>query len=149
PGNHSVTESSFATPCKPINGGFDSGFISAEEAEDGRFRTWNYTVTNDQKPLWFFCRQQTPLPHCHAGMVGVINVQTAPNTFERFQAKAEGILTNSPTSTVAPVSAADVSDRIVRFLPGRAGCCRILSRLSRVHQPEQYPTVRTQQTTSP
>ncbi|MDK0628442.1 hypothetical protein P5F04_16440, partial [Clostridium perfringens] len=27
PGNHTVTQSSFADPCNPLAGGFDSGFV--------------------------------------------------------------------------------------------------------------------------
>ncbi|KAJ6549602.1 hypothetical protein DFH09DRAFT_926107, partial [Mycena vulgaris] len=97
PGNHSVTQSKFPAPCTPLANGFDSGFLPGRETKEGKFPTWSYTVMNAQEPIWFYCRQQTPSPHCHAGMVGVINVQAARNTFEEFQAKAER------TSVVATV----------------------------------------------
>ncbi|KAJ7776491.1 hypothetical protein DFH07DRAFT_714856, partial [Mycena maculata] len=91
PGNHSVTQSTFATPCQPLAGGLDSGFISGKETKLGVFPTWNYTVTNDQTPIWLFCNQLVPSSHCHEGMVAVINPQVArdENTFEAFQGKAE------------------------------------------------------------
>ncbi|KAJ7108249.1 hypothetical protein C8R44DRAFT_986802 [Mycena epipterygia] len=94
PGNHTVTQSTFAAPCEPLSNGFDSGFIAGRETKLGVFPRWNFTVTNDQNPAWFYCKQHTP-SHCNAGMVGVINVQAARNSFADFQAKAEG----SPIAT--------------------------------------------------
>lgn len=48
PGNHTVAQSSFANPCQPLAGGFDSGYIQIpvlpSSASD--FPTWNLTVTN-------------------------------------------------------------------------------------------------------
>jgi hypothetical protein len=54
------------------------------------FPTWNLTITDDSQPIWFFCKQFAPTPHCDAGMVGAINPPTSgDNTFEAFQAAAE------------------------------------------------------------
>jgi hypothetical protein len=47
PGNHSVTQSSFANPCQPLDGGFDSGWISVKEALPSP-PEWNLTITNDR-----------------------------------------------------------------------------------------------------
>lgn len=41
--NHSVAESSFATPCEPLANGFNSGFVPFTD-EPG---VWNLTVTDD------------------------------------------------------------------------------------------------------
>jgi hypothetical protein len=49
----SITQSSFAKPCTPLAGGFDSGFVATKA---GSNITTNYTimVTSD-KPVWAFC----------------------------------------------------------------------------------------------
>ncbi|KAJ7080203.1 Cupredoxin [Mycena belliarum] len=90
PGNHTVTQSSFAAPCQPLANGFDSGsvFISSSTAPNPP-PEWNITVTDDSKPIWFYCKQLLPSPHCTSGMVGAINVQAgSANTFEAFQKAA-------------------------------------------------------------
>lgn len=91
PGNHSVTQSAFTAPCQPLAGGFDSGNIlipsnfSASDAPQ-----WNLTITNTSKPLWFYCKQLKPNPHCDSGMVGSINAPlNGTNTYEAFQASAK------------------------------------------------------------
>ncbi|KJA16235.1 hypothetical protein HYPSUDRAFT_47543 [Hypholoma sublateritium FD-334 SS-4] len=88
PGNHSVTQSSFADPCTPLAGGFDSGWILLSDAPSTP-PLWNLTITDDSKPIWFFCKQLLPMPHCSAGMVGAINAPASgANTFANFQAAA-------------------------------------------------------------
>ncbi|KAJ7059458.1 hypothetical protein C8F01DRAFT_1220191 [Mycena amicta] len=79
PGNHSVTQATFAAPCTPFKGGFDSGWVEIL-ANTTTLPTWDLTITNDQTPIWFFCKQKLPSPHCNAGMVGVINVKPGPNS---------------------------------------------------------------------
>ncbi|KAJ7119925.1 hypothetical protein C8R43DRAFT_84679 [Mycena crocata] len=85
-GNHSVTQSNFIYPCTPMAGGFNSGIHT-------KTSTWNHTVKNDQNPVWFYCRQDTPRSHCDAaiptGTVGAINIQVAEHSFADFQKKAE------------------------------------------------------------
>ncbi|KAJ6527440.1 hypothetical protein B0H19DRAFT_541792 [Mycena capillaripes] len=90
PGNHSVTQSTFASPCEPMAGGFDSGWVEILKNTTGGapLPQWNLTITNDQTPIWFFCKQLLPGPHCFQGMVGGINVQAGANSFSSFQAKA-------------------------------------------------------------
>lgn len=93
---HSVTQSSFADPCTPLAAsgnspaGFDTGM-----SEDVQF---SLNITNDQEPIWFFCRQVT---HCGLGMVGAINPPTSGNnTFANFMAAAQKIgPANEPTVT--------------------------------------------------
>jgi len=90
PGNHSVTQSTFASPCEPMAGGFDSGWVEILKNTTGGapLPQWNLTITNDQTPIWFYCKQLLTSPHCFAGMVGAINVQPGANSFSAFQAKA-------------------------------------------------------------
>ncbi|KAJ7155204.1 hypothetical protein C8R46DRAFT_1356436 [Mycena filopes] len=100
PGNHSVTQSSYVTPCMALANGFDSGFMEGRETKDGIFPTFNFTVQNDQNPAWFFCKQKTPTSHCHAGMVGVINANAnsgSKYTYDGFRAKALQSTTSSPS----------------------------------------------------
>ncbi|KAH8094590.1 hypothetical protein DFH11DRAFT_1738537 [Phellopilus nigrolimitatus] len=63
------------------------------------FPTWNLTITNDSSPIWFFCKQLIPAPHCDVGMVGAINAPTSgSNTFAAFQAAAMSHVGNSGQS---------------------------------------------------
>ncbi|KAJ7446560.1 hypothetical protein FB451DRAFT_1567783 [Mycena latifolia] len=98
PGNHSVTQSSFANPCTPLVGGVDSGFQEVLASNTGGpFPAWSFTVNNDKLPLWLFCRQSIPASHCHAGMVAVVNIdESSGKTFAAFQAAAA--LKPSPTT---------------------------------------------------
>ncbi|KAF8152615.1 hypothetical protein B0H34DRAFT_677913 [Crassisporium funariophilum] len=100
PGNHSVTQSTFADPCNPAPGGFDSGwvFIPTSPALSST-PEWNLTITDDSKPIWFFCKQLIPSPHCAAGMVGAINAPTTGNTFQQFQTTAKSFK-GTPNQTV-------------------------------------------------
>ncbi|EIN06156.1 hypothetical protein PUNSTDRAFT_54447 [Punctularia strigosozonata HHB-11173 SS5] len=89
PGNHTVTQSSFASPCQPLEGGFDSGWIFVPGPGQPT-ATWNLTITNATTPIWFFCKQLAPAPHCTAGMVGAINAPgSGAHTFAAFQQAAE------------------------------------------------------------
>lgn len=90
--NHTITQSSFATPCRALTltsttgqVGFDSGFMPV--ADDATtFPTWNLTV-NDTKPIWAYCKQTG---HCGSGMVFSVNsVESGPNNFAAFQAAAK------------------------------------------------------------
>ncbi|KAF8237343.1 hypothetical protein L208DRAFT_1389333 [Tricholoma matsutake] len=89
PGNHTVTQSTFANPCNPVSGGFDSGWVVIPATNVSRTPEWNLTITDDTKPIWFYCKQLLPTPHCAAGMVGAINPPTSGNnTFQTFQSSA-------------------------------------------------------------
>lgn len=87
PGNHTVAQSTLDSPCQPMSGGFDSGFISVPANTTGGFPSWNLTITNDQDresetvntlqnanvfalAIYFYCAQLQPVPHCSSGMVG-------------------------------------------------------------------------------
>ncbi|KAJ7744746.1 hypothetical protein DFH07DRAFT_749283, partial [Mycena maculata] len=90
PGNHTVTQSTFASPCEPAAGGFDSGWVFVNSSQKTP-PTWNLTITNDRAPIWFFCKQlkgPNNKTHCNLEMTGVINVQAANKSFASFQAAA-------------------------------------------------------------
>ncbi|TBU29118.1 hypothetical protein BD311DRAFT_738837 [Dichomitus squalens] len=97
--NHTVAQSSFAKPCEPLANGFDSGYTPG--AAGVAAPTWNLTVTDASKPIWFYCAQPTKT-HCIAGMVGGINVPAPPATNDgsAFIALATGA-----SSIVQPVPA--------------------------------------------
>ncbi|KAJ6478983.1 hypothetical protein C8R45DRAFT_872887 [Mycena sanguinolenta] len=101
--NHSVTQSSFASPCTPLAGGIDSGFqfVAANAADIPQF---SFTVDNASKPLFFFSKQAAVVNECQKGMVFSINANPdSADSFAAFQAAAE----NSATpSTPAPSAAA-------------------------------------------
>jgi len=116
--NHTVTQSSFADPCRPLsaNGttGFDSGFMPvAADATD--FPTWNFTVT-DTSPVWAYCRQTAPSSHCGAGMVFAINpVQTSARNFTAFQDVAKALNGTAAAAVIpsaTPSAAASASGAV-------------------------------------
>lgn len=95
PKNHTVTQSSFAGPCSPKQGGFNSGFqpVGTDVATADR-PTFTVQV-NDTQPIWVFCDQasNTPKSHCGAGMVHAINcgADGSPNSFTNFKKAALAI----------------------------------------------------------
>jgi plastocyanin len=89
---HSVTQSTFESPCTYLAGGNDSsggGFDSGIQLG----KLWTITITNDQEPIYFFCKSS--LQHCGSGMVGAINApDTGPNSPDAFLSAAMAIGTN-------------------------------------------------------
>jgi plastocyanin len=93
--NHTATQSTFANPCSPSPGGFDSGFIPVSENNtSGPFQQAQFQVT-DTNPVWVYCRQTG---HCQQGMVFAINPGTK---FAAFQAAAMGNTTTNSSSTTS------------------------------------------------
>ncbi|MCJ1232716.1 hypothetical protein MMC14_000669 [Varicellaria rhodocarpa] len=91
PKNHSVTQSTFANPCVPINNimssvtGFFSGFMPTSDVSGSDSPIFTLMI-NDTNPIWFYCSQAK---HCQAGMVGAINAPKNSNkTVEAFAALA-------------------------------------------------------------
>jgi len=91
PKNHTVTQSSFASPCGPKAGGIESGFMPVAANITDNFPTYTITV-NDTQPVWVYCSQaaNTPASHCGQGMVFAVNCgqDGAPNSFTNFKAAA-------------------------------------------------------------
>ncbi|KAJ5184196.1 hypothetical protein N7492_001812 [Penicillium capsulatum] len=81
--NHTVTRSSLEDPCSSINQ-FDTGF--GQLNPDGRYGLSVTLTVNTLEPQWFFCRQDNPNPHCHAGMVFGLN---PGNQMEQFRRNAK------------------------------------------------------------
>ncbi|THH10843.1 hypothetical protein EW145_g1045 [Phellinidium pouzarii] len=99
--NHSVTQSTFASPCSAS--GIDSGFFPVSPNPTA-IPQWSFTLENATTPLWFFCAQTG---HCEAGMVFAVN-PTASKTFEAFQAAANATVANSTSSAPTTPSASVV-----------------------------------------
>jgi len=96
PKNHTVTQSSFADPCHPLENGFFSSFVPTANSPSGS--TFTITV-KDTKPIWLYCGQGN---HCQTGMVAAINAPQTGNTFEAFALLAK----NATASTSPPGGAA-------------------------------------------
>jgi len=84
--NHTLTQSSFNSPCSPLTNGFDTGFEFVGTSNNTI--TKSFIVPNTSNPLWFYCRQKVPSSHCAQGMVFAINAPKTGNTFEEFKKKA-------------------------------------------------------------
>lgn len=89
--NHTVTASSFESPCADLSAsgqsGWDSGFKPVGDGTTD-FPTYILKV-NDSKPIWAYCKQGT---HCSsAGMVFAANTdEKSSKNFAAFQALAKG-----------------------------------------------------------
>ncbi|KAJ3535783.1 hypothetical protein NM688_g6928 [Phlebia brevispora] len=98
-GNHSVTQSTFASPCTRLAdtqaSAFDSGFFSIQNASwlppgaNTGMPTVFFKVTADT-PFWFHCAQTSPQDHCQAGMLFAVNAPESGNeTFGAFSEAAK------------------------------------------------------------
>ncbi|KAG9009161.1 hypothetical protein FRB90_008531, partial [Tulasnella sp. 427] len=102
--DHSVTQSTFASPCSLMANGFDSGIQNQASAP-----AFDVTV-NSTDPIWVYCK--TP-GHCRAGMVFAANAPSSGQTFDAFQAAAEGKSsgTSSGTSSTTATAAATTTTK--------------------------------------
>jgi len=105
PKNHSVTQSSFASPCGRKDGGFDSGFQPVAANQTDNLPTFTFDV-KDTNATWFYCAQaaNTPASHCGSGMVFAVNCgpDGAPNSFTNF--KKAALAVGASLSAGAPPS---------------------------------------------
>jgi len=111
--NHSVTQSTFASPCSIMTTpaqGIDSGFQPVA-ANATQLPEWSFTVNNASAPLWFFCAQTNPANHCEAGMVFSVNADpTSAKSFAVYQAAAmAGNAAGAAASGVASAAGAAAS----------------------------------------
>ncbi|KAJ6534341.1 hypothetical protein B0H19DRAFT_1039261 [Mycena capillaripes] len=125
--NHSVTQSSFASPCEPLAGGIDSGFqpVAANAADIPEF---SFDITDGSKQFFFFSKQTVPVNECNRGMVFSINQDpnSAVKSFAAFQANAEADIPASTTTaigtaseaTAAPAKASSGSEILVQVGAG-------------------------------
>lgn len=114
--NHTVTQSSFDTPCTGIDGGFKTGIQSNPGNVDGLFI--KEFVVVDDKPVWFYCGFGA---HCQAGMVFSIN---PGNKFDEFKSKAKatppkGVATTEPVTHIVIVGGLsnDGKTPMLRYTP--------------------------------
>jgi plastocyanin len=93
-GNHTVTQSSFADPCRRLKDpktnevtGWTSDFQFVGTSTD--FKTVNITV-KDTAPAWYYCAQKATASHCGAGMTFAVNSdEKGPRNNAAFQALAQ------------------------------------------------------------
>ncbi|EEP80784.1 predicted protein [Uncinocarpus reesii 1704] len=81
--NHTVTQSTFDSPCALMPGGLDSGFMPNPNNTVNPPPTMMFQVTTTE-PIWMYCKQG---PHCVRGMVFSLN-PTAEKSHEEFKRKA-------------------------------------------------------------
>jgi len=97
--NHSFAESSLANPCSPANSSaIFAGFNFIVPGTSGNSTSVFTLAINDTSPIWFYCPQVLPVPHCPLGMAGVINPPMG-TTGDQFVAAA--MLTNG---TIIPAT---------------------------------------------
>ncbi|KAF8182684.1 Cupredoxin, partial [Pholiota molesta] len=110
PKNHTVTQSSFNTPCIANPDGVTTGFVPVA-AGTTNLPTKQFTVPEGTAPLWFYCEQTG---HCGQGMVFAINAPAdpAPNSFTAFKAAAiaqNGTAASATSTTAASSTVAAVT----------------------------------------
>jgi len=117
PKNHTITESSFAEPCKPVAAnlstptrpGLKSGFVPVTGTEP--FTPVFNVLVNDTKPIWIFCGQTN---HCQKGMAMVINENaTSGKTIEAYISAAAQLplvsVAAAPPASAPPAAAPPAS----------------------------------------
>jgi len=105
--NHTVTQSTFASPCQFMtspSAGIDSGYQAVSPGAT-EIPQWSFTVSNSSTPLWFYCAQ---VGHCKQGMVFAVN-PTAAKSYSAFLANAVGNSTSSTGSTSPSSASGSVS----------------------------------------
>lgn len=103
PKNHSVVQSTLASPCAPLTGGGSTGFVPVAAGTVGPTR--RLVVPSSTAPLWFYCSQGT---HCQSGMVFAINPGSQAK-MDEFLANARGGAAAPGTSTTATTTPPVVS----------------------------------------
>ncbi|TFK88781.1 Cupredoxin [Polyporus arcularius HHB13444] len=100
--NHTVTQSSLASPCVQAADGFDSGFVPVPDDQTSNFTVAQFTVI-DTKPVWVYCRQAN---HCQQGMVFAIN---PGDKFDTFKSTATGNVSASSASVITVTATVTVN----------------------------------------
>ncbi|KAN0095289.1 Cupredoxin [Hyaloscypha variabilis] len=96
--NHTVTQSTFAEPCQPVQAsdpsaaGIHSGFVPVT-AGASTVVTFDVPI-NDTKPMFIYCAQG---PHCQLGMVMAINAN-GNETFAAYKSAAAKATKNVPAA---------------------------------------------------
>jgi len=117
--NHTVTQSTLASPCSPLAGGFDSNFRPVPD-NAASFPMAKLDVTTTA-PVWAYCRQGA---HCKSsGMVFAVN---PGSQFAAFQAAATGgtspsSVSPSPSTATSPVPTPSGSSTDHKIIVGGSG----------------------------
>jgi plastocyanin len=135
PKNHTVTQSSFASPCGPKDGGIDSGFMPV--APNAASPTFVVTV-NDTNPIWVYCKQAagTANSHCGKGMVFAVNcgADGSPNSFTNFRAAAlaigSSLASAAPSSTAPPSQTTTAAAGSVTVPPAPTGGAEVTATIT-------------------
>ncbi|KAJ7616514.1 hypothetical protein FB45DRAFT_992818 [Roridomyces roridus] len=115
--NHSVTQSSFASPCTPLAGGVDSGFQPVAPNASA-FTQFSLTLNNASTPLFFFSAQDAVESECQQGMVFTINADpNSDKSFAAFQANAEAS-GSAQSSSNAGTATSGAQDILIQVGPG-------------------------------
>jgi len=104
--NHTVTQSTLDSPCTPLAGGFDSGFMPVPDTQTNGFPTAQLTVQKTA-PIWAYCRQGA---HCKSGMVFAVN---PGDKLAAFQSAATGGASPSASPSASATSAAAPTSSVV------------------------------------
>ncbi|KAF1811722.1 hypothetical protein P152DRAFT_366688, partial [Eremomyces bilateralis CBS 781.70] len=106
---HSATQSTFDTPCTPLQHGFDTDLIpNPNNVESAEFERLFHV--KDKKPTWFYCKQPNK-NHCGQGMVFGINPNGKMDEFIQRAKDQNGALVDAPpppTDTAPPPATATV-----------------------------------------
>ncbi|RAL63289.1 hypothetical protein DID88_004365 [Monilinia fructigena] len=94
--NHTVTQSTFESPCEPIDNAINSGFVPTA-ANQSMVTTFTMTV-NSTAPMFMYCAQGK---HCQAGMVLTINASNGTQNFGTYKAAAARAAKNVPAAKVS------------------------------------------------
>ncbi|EEY19487.1 conserved hypothetical protein [Verticillium alfalfae VaMs.102] len=98
-GNHTVTQSTFDSPCQPMGivqtdpnsppkEGIFSGYVPVAASANMGQRPVFSIMINDTKPIWLYCQQG---PHCQRGMSMVINETTTPRPWQTTRPPAAAL----------------------------------------------------------
>jgi plastocyanin len=101
--NHTLTQSSLEAPCVSLHQ-FDTGF-GQFNPKDTDGLSLSLTV-NTLEPQWYYCRQNDPTSHCHAGMVFALNPGDQMDQFKENAKRAVGVfstLSGDTSRTESPI----------------------------------------------
>ena len=111
--NHTLTQSTFPKPCNKMMGGIDSGFMP----NDGKGAPPTMMLqVNSTEPIWFYCRQKKPMPHCGAGMTFSIN-PTGEKSQAAFKAQAIALNGTGAAAGTMPAAGSTPADAAAAAVP--------------------------------
>ncbi|KAF7354127.1 hypothetical protein MVEN_01100100 [Mycena venus] len=94
--NFSIAQSSASDPCKPIPGGFDSGFrVGTAGSTDSP--EWSFTVEDDRTPVFFFAQQGVQVSSCLDAffVVNPSQNETTSSSSSPSSSQSQNTVTNS------------------------------------------------------